>query len=265
MNRRDVLKGATAAAISCIGLAQSHAAEKRARGTRQTLAKAAAPAGSASCLGDDGKLAGRTLAQVRDQYRYDLFDDFLPFMDKYVVDHELGGFLCNTDRDGTHITTDKNSWYIGRGTWVYSYLYNELAREPKYLEVARKAAEFVLRKPPQGDELWPAEYDRQGKAIPPRGQNIAGKLVPVGKQVYGDLFIADGLTEYARATGKGQYWDTAKQIMLKCVRVYDQPGYDPRAPQVYIGPDAAEIKLNERAVPLRDSPQPARAVPGEPR
>ncbi|MCP5117846.1 MAG: hypothetical protein GY953_44065, partial [bacterium] len=44
-------------------------------------------------------LADLTLEELRDQYRRDLFGDFLPFMEKYVIDHEYGGFLCNTDRD----------------------------------------------------------------------------------------------------------------------------------------------------------------------
>ena len=65
----------------------------------------------------DGKLAGLTLEQLRDQYRKDLFDDFLPFMDKYIIDHELGGFMCHTDRDGSHLSTKKNSWDI----WDYYY------------------------------------------------------------------------------------------------------------------------------------------------
>src|SRR5262245_2240860 len=32
------------------------------------------------------------LKQLRDQYRRDLFTDFLPFMEKYVIDPEFGGF-----------------------------------------------------------------------------------------------------------------------------------------------------------------------------
>ena len=38
------------------------------------------------------KAVGLSLKSLRDQYRRDLYDDFLPFMDRYVIDHELGGF-----------------------------------------------------------------------------------------------------------------------------------------------------------------------------
>jgi hypothetical protein len=37
------------------------------------------------------------LRQLRRQYEYDLYEDFLPFMEKFVIDHEHGGFMC-TDR-----------------------------------------------------------------------------------------------------------------------------------------------------------------------
>ena len=78
-------------------------------------------------------LAGKSLEEIREQYRYDLFDDFLAFLDKHVIDHEYGGFMCNTDRDGTNITQNKRGWYEGRGVWVYSFLYNNLDPDPKYI------------------------------------------------------------------------------------------------------------------------------------
>ena len=42
-------------------------------------------------------IAGFTPEDLLHQYRHFLFDDFLPFMDKFVIDHERGGFLCNCD------------------------------------------------------------------------------------------------------------------------------------------------------------------------
>ena len=74
--------------------------------------------------------AGRThivemsLKTLRNRYHKDLFDHYLPFMDRYGIDHELGGFICALDHDGTRANTDKYMWYQGRGLWVYSYLYN---------------------------------------------------------------------------------------------------------------------------------------------
>ena len=111
-------------------------------------------------------------------------------MDKYVIDHELGGFMCTVDRDGTQISSDKRGWYEGRGIWVYSFLYNKMAKEQKYLDVATKSVGFIMKHKPSGDNLWPETYKRNG----------ANNSMP-DTRLYGDLFIALGLQEYSKAAG----------------------------------------------------------------
>lgn len=185
-------------------------------------------AGAASLAADDSKSADLSLLELRKQYRYDLFDDFLPFMDRYIIDHEYGGFLCNTDRDGRNITQNKRTWDQGRGIWTYSFLYNNLAPDDKYLDVARKTVAFLLKAQPSGAaELWPATFSREGKPLD--GPDVA---------IYGDVFIAQGLAEYSKAVRDQEYWDLARQIIVKCVRVYDQPDYDPEVGRGYLGPGA---------------------------
>lgn len=176
---------------------------------------------------DDRLLAGHTLEQLRDQYRRDLFDDFLPFMDKYVIDHEHGGFMCDTGYDGTRGDENKFDWFEGRGIWVYAFLYRHLAREPMYLEVARRSLEFILKNEPSGDALWARQFTREGKPL----------TGPDG-EIYGDLFIAEGLTAYAAATGELSHLDHAKRLLQKCLRIYDQPDYNPVIGRTYLGPDA---------------------------
>ena len=173
------------------------------------------PARKGQSLSDDGKLAGYTLEELRKLYRYDLFDDYLPFLDKYVIDHEYGGFMCNTDRDGTNITRDKRTWFEGRGIWVYSFLYNNLDSDPGHLEVARKSVDFVMKHKPSGKVFWPVGYSREGK---PKGG--------IEPNLYGDIFVANGLQEYSLASGEEKWWDEAKGIMLKCLDIYDnRPDY----------------------------------------
>ena len=174
------------------------------------------------------KLAGQTPEQLLEQYRYHLFDDFLPFMDKYVIDHKYGGFMCNTDRDGTNINTNKTARYEGRGLWVYSFLYNKLKKDPKYLEIAGKSVEFILKNEPTGDNLWPASYSKEGKPI---------SKAPV--VIYEDLFIANGLSEYSKATGEARYWEKAKEILIKCMKIYNRPDY---GVVVSYGPEAEHAK-----------------------
>ncbi len=162
------------------------------------------------------KLGGYTLAELRDLYRYDLFEDYIPFHDKYVVDHELGGFMVTVDRDGTQVSSDKGTWYLGRGTWTYSTLYNKLDKNPKHLEAARKAVEFTMARKPEGDVFWPATFSKDGKPI-----------APPEKRFYGDMFIALGLGEFYKSPGNGKYFDIAKEIILKDLRIYDRDDYPP--------------------------------------
>jgi mannose/cellobiose epimerase-like protein (N-acyl-D-glucosamine 2-epimerase family) len=119
------------------------------------------------------------------------------------------------------------SWYEGRGTWVYSFLFNNLSRDPSFLEIARRSIELAMKSRPDNSTLWPKFLSREG-------QPVSGP----DAEVYGDLFIAEGMAEYANATREQRYWDMAKEIVLKCARIYDQPDYQPSIGKTYLGPDA---------------------------
>ncbi len=166
-----------------------------------------------------------------ERHRRDLFEGFLPFMDRHVVDHEIGGFMCNTDRRGRNLIQDKSSWYEGRGIWVYSFIYTHLDANEKYLEIARKSVGFILELEPEAaTETWPRSISREGEALSGPCPNI-----------YGDLFIAEGLAEYSVAVGDKTYWDHAKRIALKCLERYDRPDYLPGIGRTYLGPEAPPI------------------------
>ena len=74
-------------------------------------------------------------------------------MEKFVIDDKYGGFRCNVDHHGKQVNQNKLSWFEGRGIWVYSFLYNNLAREQKYLNFAHRSLEFILKIRPEGDDL----------------------------------------------------------------------------------------------------------------
>jgi N-acylglucosamine 2-epimerase len=177
--------------------------------------------------GHGGKIGGLDLRELGEVYRRDLFEDCLPFLDKYIVDHEQGGFLCHTDRDGTHLSDRKETWFEGRGVWVYAFLYNHFGRDPRHLAVAKHSIEFILRtRPAKADELWADRFAREGKP-----------LTPPSAAIYGDMFIAEGFNEYALASGEQVYWDQAKEIVLKCARAYDRPDYYPDVVASYHCPE----------------------------
>ncbi len=157
-------------------------------------------------------LAGMTLKVLRDRYRKDLFERYLPFMDRYGIDHDLGGFTCTLDHDGTLVHTDKHMWYQGRGLWVYSYLYNHFGGD-QYLEIARKTQQFILQYGYDGKGGW---YT-----------NLTGDGAPNGKvddRGYTGLFIAEGLQEYYRATGDRTSLERSTQVLWDMLTILDDPG-----------------------------------------
>ena len=183
--------------------------------------------GASTPVSPDGKLAGKTYEELLKEYKSYIFDDFFPFVEKYAVDPEFGGFMCNTDVHGKNITTNKTAWYEGRGTWSFSFLYNTLKKDPKYRDIGRKSVEFTLKTAPQGDGFWPGSFSREGKPIEQPAPNF-----------YGDLFIASGFQEYAEASGEEKYWNLAKELMFKCLKRYDSPDYFPEAGMSYLGEGA---------------------------
>ncbi len=176
----------------------------------------------------DPRAINLNLVRLREQYKQDLFGDFLQFLKEFVVDHEFGGFLCSVRPNGERVSTEKRVWYEGRGIWTYAYLYNNFGREQDYLDIAARSVHLLQRsKPANPDDFWPKVLNRDGTA--------ASEPDP---ELYGDMFVAEGLAEFARATGEGAYWLQAREIVLKCERRYDRRDYYPAIGETYLGPGA---------------------------
>lgn len=160
-------------------------------------------------------LSNMNLEEIRDRYRNLLFNRFIPNMDKYVIDHELGGFMCWVNIDnGKQENSNKRTWFQGRGIWIYSFLYNNFEKNPKYLEIARKAKDFILKALPPEDKFYPGDFTKEG--------------TPTSKEqgdIYGNLFVAEGLAEFAKASGERQYFALAKKIIFNAVAKYDRPDF----------------------------------------
>jgi mannose/cellobiose epimerase-like protein (N-acyl-D-glucosamine 2-epimerase family) len=164
---------------------------------------------------DIKKISELNLKKLRDTYMEALLGKFIPNMDNYVVDHELGGFMCSIDiRSKKLISTTKRAWFEGRGIWMYSFLYNTIEKKPRYLEIATKSKNFILKLLPKDGTYYISSFTKEG--------------IPVGNvegDIYGNLFVAEGLAEYSKAIGDKRYFDQAKDIILKAVERYDRPDF----------------------------------------
>lgn len=160
------------------------------------------------------QLAGLPLAELRRRYHRDLFESVLPFWDKHGIDHQYGGVLHSLDYDGSAVRTNKLSWFQGRAIWIYSFLYNNFDRNPKYLEIARQTKDFLLKNAPQPDGWWAEEFTREGKVVKP----FSGDL-------YGMYFAAEGLQEYAWAARDDKARELSFQLMKQLARRIEEPDF----------------------------------------
>lgn len=159
-------------------------------------------------------LAGLDLQQLHDRYHNELFNRFLPAMEDLCIDHQYGGFICDVDISARKVINDmKRTWYQGRGIWVYSFLYNNFEKNPRFLEVAKNAIDFILKCKPKDDNFFDTNYSREGNKISTPGD------------IYGDLFVAEGLAEYAKASGDKSWLKLAKEMIFYCLDRYDRPDY----------------------------------------
>ncbi len=224
--KRRVFLGTTAGTLAAYTTGcQNKIAEAPKTDKKQTL----------SVLDADATLGGKTLEELREQYRFDLFEEYIPFHDKWVVDHKFGGYTLKTGWNGPTLSYEKSAWYEGRGAWTYSFLYNKIDSNPDHLAAAQGSVEFIMKHKPDGDHLWPGSYSREGKVLSGSPSNI-----------YGDIFLANAFSEYSKATGDNTYWNLAKDIMFKCLRIYDTTGYYSEVSQSELGSDTPLLSSGAR-------------------
>jgi len=177
------------------------------------------------------QLAGMSLRELRKKLYDQLFHLLLPFWDKHGIDHPYGGIMCSLDYDGTLLDSEKNLWFLGRAIWVYSFLYNHFGKDPQFLEVARKSKEFVYKYALQKDGWWAEVLSREGKVLRPFSGDTEGMY-----------HLAEGLQEYAAASGDDQSREEAFALLKKLFRDFNSPDFR------YRGADFPYLWKSERAV-----------------
>jgi len=173
-----------------------------------------------------------SLQALRDDYRHRLFDLYLPFWERGAFDRARGGFWCELNEDGSVAADEKNLWYQGRAVWVYSFLYNEFGRNPRWLEFARQTRRFMLRHMYAGQGQW---FEKT------RGDGTL--MQGVGPTVYGWLYAALGLAEYYRAVGATEDLELVRASLRAALRAYDSPAYTDTHIVQYAGLDLPQCGL----------------------
>jgi len=199
-------------------------------GRPATAQSVGGPCGGATSH-SSSQLAGMSLQELRQRSQDQLFQVLLPFWEEHGIDHQYGGIMCGLDYDGTLLNTEKNLWFLGRAIWVYSFLYNHFGKNPHFLEVARKSKEFVFKYALQKDGWWAEDLSRDGKVLRPFSGDTEGMY-----------FVAEGLQEYAAASGDDQSREEAFALLKKLFRHFNSPDFR------YRGADFPYLWNSERAV-----------------
>lgn len=152
------------------------------------------------------------LARFRSKYEAELLESVVPFWLRYSLDREFGGYFTCLDRKGQVYDTRKYLWLQGRAVWMWSRLYNEVERRPEWLEAARLGASFVER-----------------HALDPGGRSYfsltrEGLPVHFQRKPYATAFVAQGLLEFARATGDRSYQSEAADLFWRIRSWIEFPG-----------------------------------------
>jgi N-acylglucosamine 2-epimerase len=145
------------------------------------------------------------------RYRRELFENVVPFWERYGIDREMGGYFTCLDRDGALYSTDKYMWLQGRAVWMFSRLHNEVSRDRGWLDLAQQGLDFIRAygRAPDGRVYFSLTRD--------------GRPIHIQRKIYSEVFFVMALAEMARATGSQEYLNEAKALFWQTYTVWKEP------------------------------------------
>ena len=141
----------------------------------------------------------------------ELFQNILPYWDKYSKDEKNTGFFGKIDNDNVQDAECQRSIVMtSRFLWTYSAV-ARFTKDAKYLEMADFAYKVIIEK------YFDKENDGVYWSIMPDGTPKVDK-----KQIYGEAFCCYGLSEYAAAVQEiKKDEELAATAMNKALDIYN--------------------------------------------
>lgn len=150
------------------------------------------------------------MTKTGDFYRQYLLNDVVPFWMQYGVDKEHGGFLTALEQNGSLFSEDKSVWFQGRGTWVFSKLYNSIKKDKSYLDAAQSGFEF-LKKCIDNDNRMFFIVKRDASPIQKR------------RYYFSETFAAIACAEYYTASGNKEALQLSRNLFELIDYLYRNP------------------------------------------
>ncbi len=148
-----------------------------------------------------------------DSYKHDLTADILPFWLANGLDRKHGGVYTCLDREGRLMDSTKSVWFQGRFGFVAAYAYNQVERNPEWLEASKSCIDFI--------EAYCADADGHMYF------EVAADGTPLRKRryVFSECFAAIAMSEYAIASGDKRYPEKALELFKRIQRFLATPGF----------------------------------------
>ena len=152
------------------------------------------------------------IKQWAESYKNDLTQNIMPFWMEHGWDKVNGGVYTCVDRDGSLIDSTKSVWFQGRFAFICSYAYNNVEKNPMWLEAAKSTLDFIEKHC----------FDENGRMY--FSVTAEGKPLRMRRYVFSETFAAIAMSEYALATGEQKYAERALQIFKDTQRFLTTPG-----------------------------------------
>lgn len=152
------------------------------------------------------------IKQWAESYKNDLTQNIMPFWMEHGWDKVNGGVYTCVDRDGSLIDSTKSVWFQGRFAFICSYAYNNVEKNPMWLEAAKSTLDFIEK----------YCFDENGRMY--FSVTAEGKPLRMRRYVFSETFAAIAMSEYALATGDQKYAERALQIFKDTQRFLTTPG-----------------------------------------
>lgn len=152
------------------------------------------------------------IKQWAESYKRDLTENIMPFWMEHGWDKVNGGVYTCLDRDGSLMDSTKSVWFQGRFAFICAYAYNNVEKNPLWLEAAKSTLDFIEKHC----------FDKNGRMY--FSVTADGKSLRMRRYVFSETFAAIAMSEYALATGEQKYAERAMQIFEDTQRFLTTPG-----------------------------------------
>lgn len=152
------------------------------------------------------------IKQWAESYKRDLTENIMPFWMEHGWDKVNGGVYACLDRDGSLMDSTKSVWFQGRFAFICAYAYNNVEKNPLWLEAAKSTLDFIEKHC----------FDKNGRMY--FSVTADGKPLRMRRYVFSETFAAIAMSEYALATGEQKYAERAMQIFEDTQRFLTTPG-----------------------------------------